>query len=947
MRYFNIILSVSAEQIEKRAMVTFKEWKNEGALEAMNNYMYRHIDNDISFFAYREEDGLTYAAFSYNEQKSSFQDAYDYIKDQLRELFGINKIKNEPEELTMYQFFSVIMEGRRRGYMQSGRYIENCNLDRFYPDWRENPKKAWGYDFSEEIVSDKDQKIPSIYDSGFVKELNNIEENDNADESIGNPVHYIISARSREAAQEITRALAHSLLKAKRISGKRMSVISDISPLIYNRDNRIEDIIENNVGGVMVIDLSERFGYKPERYVETSKYLESLFMKYRNQCLFIFTYNQDKPGFSWYLLKELNKYAITIPLREGKGDRKAALSYMKALIRNSEYSKYAGQAGEFMKLFPGSEFTQTDVLAAYAQFGSWCINKNVLHAYDFELAGSFMLDRDAGERSAYDMLNDLIGLDIVKKQINTIIATDIVEKERKKHKGSNYQTSCMHMVFSGNPGTAKTTVARLFSGIAKENGILKSGVFVERSGIELDGFCCNIAIREAFTAAEGGVLFIDEAYAIQSGTAVTTLIQELENRRDKVIVIFAGYSERMKDFMKRNEGMKSRIPHWVDFPDYSTEELTDIFRLMTAERGFKATDEAIKAANYIFEKARRIDDFGNGRYVRNMIDRAIQNQSVRLLDSAETARDISKKDLFLITEADISMMDEGSARERETGAAKNELDGLVGLSSAKAVIRKAVANFKLNKLRIDKGIPVEKAAMHMVFTGNPGTAKTTVARLFAEMLKDEKVLSAGSFTEVGRADLVGQFVGQTAPLIKKRFREAKGGVLFIDEAYSLCDDRENSFGDEAINTIVQEMENHRDDVIVIFAGYPEPMEQFLARNPGMRSRIAFRVKFEDYTTDELQEITDLMAGKKGLTITEAAMKKLRISYDAARLQPDYGNGRFVRKMLEEAEMNMAVRLLQEGSLDEGADLITTIEESDIPEWQPDQKSGAKRIGFAS
>ena len=253
----------------------------------------------------------------------------------------------------------------------------------------------------------------------------------------------------------------------------------------------------------------------------------------------------------------------------------------------------------------------------------------------------------------------------------------------------------------------------------------------------------------------------------------------------------------------------------------------------------------------------------------------------------------------------------------------------------------------MNRLCVDRGIPREKAAMHMVFTGNPGTAKTTVARLFAEMLKDEKVLSTGSFTKVGRADLVGSFVGSTAPLIKRRFREARGGVLFIDEAYSLCDGRENGFGDEAINTIVQEMENHRDDVIVIFAGYPEPMERFLERNPGMRSRIAFKVQFEDYTTDELCGITRLMAARKNLTVTEGAMKKLRETYDAVVKQNDFGNGRFVRNMLEEAEMNMAVRLLQEGRLDGSTDLITTIEECDIPEPQQKKQTGTRQIGFAA
>ena len=464
--------------------------------------------------------------------------------------------------------------------------------------------------------------------------------------------------------------------------------------------------------------------------------------------------------------------------------------------------------------------------------------------------------------------------------------------------------------------------------------------------MDLDGLGYVTAIREAFLAAKGGVLFIDEAYSMVSDTAVTVLIQEMENRREDVIVILAGYNDRMHDFMKINEGLKSRIPHWVDFPDYTADELTDIFKLMIEERGLQIKDEATKEAHYIFEKVRNTDNFGNGRYVRNLIDRALQNQAVRLLSDGKDASVIKKKELFQITKDDISLLEEGLKNEREPGTAKKELDNMVGLSSVKKVIHKAIAHYKLNKLCIDKGIAIEKASLHMVFTGNPGTAKTSVARLFAEILKDEKVLSTGTFVEVGRADLVGDHVGATAPLVKRKFKEAQGGILFIDEAYSLCDSYENGFGDEAINTIVQEMENHRDNIIVIFAGYKEPMQRFLDRNPGMLSRIAFQIEFEDYTTEELCDIAKLMASKKQMIITDAAMDKMRENFDIVREEADYGNGRFVRKTLEEAKMNLAERVLQNKESEITKELITTIEACDVPDMDA-RKRAVKRIGFAS
>ena len=235
----------------------------------------------------------------------------------------------------------------------------------------------------------------------------------------------------------------------------------------------------------------------------------------------------------------------------------------------------------------------------------------------------------------------------------------------------------------------------------------------------------------------------------------------------------------------------------------------------------------------------------------------------------------------------------------------------------------------------------------MVFTGNPGTAKTTVARLFAEIMKDEKVLSTGKFVEVGRADLVGDHVGATAPKVRKKFKEASGGVLFIDEAYSLCDSYKNGFGDEAITTIVQEMENHRNNIIVIFAGYPAQMKEFLDRNPGLSSRIAFHVDFEDYTTDELCDITKLMLSRKQMSITDEAMGEMRKHYENVKGSIDFGNGRFVRKLLEEAEMNLAERILQVSESELTEQLITTIERSDIPKVQEKKTEKRNPIGFTA
>ena len=247
--------------------------------------------------------------------------------------------------------------------------------------------------------------------------------------------------------------------------------------------------------------------------------------------------------------------------------------------------------------------------------------------------------------------------------------------------------------------------------------------------------------------------------------------------------------------------------------------------------------------------------------------------------------------------------------KKEKGSAYDELAEMIGLDESKKIIDKALDYYRAQKMFAEKGMKTRNPAMHMVFTGNPGTAKTSVARLFAKILRDNKVLSSGHMVEVGRGDLVGKYVGWTAKTVENKFSQAMGGVLFIDEAYSLVDDRNGSFGDEAINTIVQEMENRREDLVVIFAGYPKEMEKFLEKNPGLRSRIAFHVPFDDYNADELCDIAKLMAKKDGMTFTDDALDKMHGIFDSVCEREDFGNGRFVRNIIEDARMAQASRLV--------------------------------------
>lgn len=282
--------------------------------------------------------------------------------------------------------------------------------------------------------------------------------------------------------------------------------------------------------------------------------------------------------------------------------------------------------------------------------------------------------------------------------------------------------------------------------------------------------------------------------------------------------------------------------------------------------------------------------------------------------------------------------------KRHRGDAYAKLNSLIGLTEAKKVMDTALDFFKAQLLFKDKGIDTNKTAIHMVFTGNPGTAKTTVARLFAQILKDNGYLSIGDLIEVGRADLVGKYVGWTAPIVKAKFQAAKGSVLFIDEAYSLVDGDPGLYGDEAINTIVQEMENNREDTVVIFAGYPDKMAAFLDRNPGLKSRIAFHIPFNDYSPKELYEILELMANNSKMILSDGIKDKVLNIFEKVYKQENFGNGRYVRNMFEKAKQRQGSRLIRMDAESVTKDDVQTLLPEDFEEEQ-NTSPQSSTIGF--
>lgn len=250
---------------------------------------------------------------------------------------------------------------------------------------------------------------------------------------------------------------------------------------------------------------------------------------------------------------------------------------------------------------------------------------------------------------------------------------------------------------------------------------------------------------------------------------------------------------------------------------------------------------------------------------------------------------------------------------------QGELDALVGLQSVKSVVGEIQAFALIQKYRGALQMACEPIVLHTIFTGNPGTGKTTIARLFSQMLKEMGILQKGHTIEVERADLVAQYIGQTAQKTREVLKQALGGLLFIDEAYSLARGGERDFGKEAIDTLVKAMEDQRENLVVVLAGYPRPMEQFLEANPGLRSRFPVTVSFPDYSDLDLFKIAQGMLEKREYTLTAQAQQELVRQIRRLR-QGDpasFGNARAVRNMVEQVIRRQAVRLVRQQGLTKG------------------------------
>ena len=706
----------------------------------------------------------------------------------------------------------------------------------------------------------------------------------------------------------------------------------------------VQDLFQNAVGKMLHVDhIEEFYSDAPTLGMEAISYIEKAMIQSKGTGTYVVITgegeNYDK------LLNSKKKFA---GLFKNKTELKPFTAkqlreILDYLAFENDFGIVENKEGAIEKLIQkrmkASNFehihTLNEMLSeAIIKMSCRISKKKIVKKQDYVLLldVDFDLDEDGIDENIEDLLNELdamVGLKEVKEEIRKVIS-QVQMKIQEKEYGIEGQDGYgnLNLLFVGNPGTGKTTVARILAEIYKCLGVLPKGHLVEvkRSDLVADYVGGTAKLTNAkIDEALGGVLFIDEAYDLWHDAndkygqeSINALVDAMEKNRDNLMVIMAGYEQQMSDMIQNaNAGLASRMKTTVHFEDYTPEEMLTIFKQKIKSKGKHLEAEIDEKIKELITIKSKEQNFGNARGVRNLVEAVLSMQAVRIQNKNLSGEKINQSDFLIIRAEDIDVPSDGTIpREKTVDELLDELNRMTGLGAVKKKIRDLVNVKKSNQERKDRGLVVaEKGSLHLVFQGGPGTGKTTVARIIGEIYKGLGILKKGQTIETDASGLIGTYVGQSAEKTKEAIQKALGGILFVDEAYALLNDGTKAYGQEVIDTLLKGMEDYRDDLMVIVAGYPEPMDKFIASNDGLKSRLKTRIDFEDYTPEELFEIFEKKVTSEGM-ILDDGVEDIALAYFTLKSKEQgFGNARGVRNTVDDIIEKQSTRISTIGYAD--------------------------------
>lgn len=512
---------------------------------------------------------------------------------------------------------------------------------------------------------------------------------------------------------------------------------------------------------------------------------------------------------------------------------------------------------------------------------------------------------EKGVEAALAELDALVGLQNVKDKARELRASATLRRRRLMEDGK-FPAESMHLVFDGPPGTGKTSVARIFSRLYHALGLLPRADVTEKIAAEIMSEFTGATrtnMQRVLESAVGGVLFLDEVQHFadaddsRAKEALQALVPGAWNMRNRLVIILAGYSEDLYRFFEMDQGLPRRFPEQgrITFDEFRPDELWEILQRHLDSSGFELDADCEAPLRKLLERRRSRPNFGNAGGVENLV-----NELINRHDNSADSED------QIITLAELPPLVQRRSEYAEL--ARERLEKMVGVDDIVEEIRQIGIDIEYAETSGEEPLAIPGFR----FVGPPGTGKTTVARTIAEMLYGIGAIERNTVIEAAGPALRGAYLGQTAPKVIEVFRKAEGGVLFIDEAYGIQTDERDSFGTDAVNTILHEMTLPRNSgTVAIIAGYKPEIDRFIALNPGLSRRFSREVRFQHLSVDDCVEVARRRLVAQRLTAEDGFLESFALAAEHARteLGPQFGNAAWVLAAVETAFRRMRGRVV--------------------------------------